>query len=155
MSTHISALTGEVVQSGQSIDVFGNVLTTETISDYDLAHKYNKIVTALVDGKYVGWGYSPSFLHFKHQREIDVDISEITYWGDFPSEEFCRYHKIILIACGGYDSKQFYSERVGSDEENEYYLTHVRGSVLSKSKTQIINFKSKLDKSGFTIKKTK
>ena len=154
MSTHISALTGEVVQSGQSIDVFGNVLTTDTISAYELAHKYSKEITALVNGKYVGWGYTPSFINFKHNREHLDDISEITYWHDYPDGEFCRYHAIVLIACGGYDSKQFYCER-SSDQENEYYWTHVRGSVLSKSKTQKINFKTRHDKSGFTIKENK
>ena len=151
MSTHISPLTGEVVLSGESLDVRGNVLTTDTISAYELAHKYNKSITALVNGQYVGWGYTPSFIHFKHNREHIDKISEITYWHDFPHGEFCRYHAIVLIACGGYDSKQFYSDR-SSDQDNERYLTHVRGSVLSKSKTQRINFKSRKDKSGFTIK---
>ena len=155
MSTHISALTGEVVQSGQSIDVFGNVLTTDTISAYELAHKYSKEITALVNGKYVGWGYTPSFINFKHKREHLDDISEITYWHDYPDGEFCRYHAIVLIACGQIDSKKFYSERIGSEEENEYYWTHIRGSVLSKSKTQKINFKTRHDKSGFTIKENK
>tara|TARA_R100001377_G_scaffold78401_1_gene56092 strand:- start:7380 stop:7844 length:465 start_codon:yes stop_codon:yes gene_type:complete len=154
MSDHISALTGEVVNSGQSLDVFGNVLTTDTISAYDLAHKYNKSITALVNGQYVGWGYTPSFIYFKHNREKFDDISEITYWGDYNSEKHCRYHAIVLIACGGYDPKQFYCER-SSDQDNEYYWTHVRGSVLSKSKTQKINFKSRHDDSGFTIKENK
>ena len=151
MSTHICALTGEVVQTGESLDVGGNVLTTDTISAYELAHKYNKSITALVNGQYVGWGYTPSFIHFKHNRENIDDISEITYWGDRESERNCRYHAIVLIACGGYDSKQFYSDR-SSEQDNEYYLTHVRGSVLSKSKTQKINFKTRYDESGFTIK---
>ena len=154
MSTHISALTGEVVQSGQSIDVFGNVLTTDTISAYELAHKYSKEITALVNGKYVGWGYTPSFINFKHNREHLDDISEITYWHDYPDGEFCRYHAIVLIACGGYDSKMFYCER-SSDKVNEYYWTHIRGSVLCKSKIQKINFKTRHDKSGFTIKENK
>ena len=152
MSDHISALTGEVVQSGESFDVSGNVLTTDTISAYELAHKYNKSITALVNGQYVGWGYTPSFVHFKHNREHIDDISDITYWGDQESERNCRYHAIVLIACGQIDSKEFYSERIGDEKVNEYYWTHVRGSVLSKSKTQKINFKTRLDLSGFTIK---
>tara|TARA_R110000744_G_scaffold69512_1_gene141053 strand:+ start:213 stop:671 length:459 start_codon:yes stop_codon:yes gene_type:complete len=141
----------EVVQLGESLDVSGNVLTTKTVTAYELAHKYNKSITALVNGQYVGWGYTPSFIHFKHNREDDDTISDITYWHNRKSGEFCRYHAIVLIACGGYDSKQFYSER-SSDKDNEKYLTHVRGSVLSKSKTQKINFKTRYDESGFTIK---
>tara|TARA_R110002050_G_scaffold186328_2_gene320553 strand:- start:1335 stop:1802 length:468 start_codon:yes stop_codon:yes gene_type:complete len=155
MSTHISALTGEVVNTGESFDVSGNVLTTDTISAYNLAHKYNKSITALVNGQYVGWGYTPSFIHFKHNREKIDNISEITYWGDQESERNCRYHAIVLIACGQIDSKEFYSERIGDEKVNEYYWTHVRGSLLSKSKKQEITFKTRYDNSGEIIKENK
>lgn len=151
MSTHISPLTGEVVQTGESLDVSGNVLTTDTITARELAFKYNKAVTALVDGKYVGWGYAPSFIHFKKNREDKCSISEITYWGDFPTTNICRYHALILISCGGYDSKQFYSDNLDEDE-NERYWTHVRGNLMPKSKTQFVNFKTRFDRQGFTIK---
>ena len=141
----------EVVQIGESLDVSGNVLTTDTISAYELAHKYNKSITALVNGQYVGWGYTPSFINFKHSNEDDSSISEITYWHNRKSGEFCRYHVMVLIACGGQDSKQYYSDRL-SDEENEKHLTTVRGDVLEKSKTQTINFNTRYDNSGFIIK---
>ena len=155
MSRHISALTGEVVLTGETFDVFGNVLTTDTITAYELAHRYSKSITALVNGSYVGWGYTPSFIHFKNNREEIDNISEITYWGDFESERYCRYHAIVLIACGQIDSKEFYSPRIGDNKENEYYWTHVRGTLLSKSKKQEVNFKSRKDKSGYTIKENK
>ena len=53
----------EVVQIGESFAVSGNVLTNDTITAYELAHKYNKSITALVNGQYVGWGYTPSFIN--------------------------------------------------------------------------------------------
>ena len=58
---------------------------------------------------------------------------------------------MVLIACGGQDSKQYYSDRL-SNEENEKHFTTVRGDVLVKSKTQKINFKTRYDDSGFIIK---
>jgi hypothetical protein len=58
---------------------------------------------------------------------------------------------MVLIACGGQDSKQYYSDRL-SNEKNEKHLTTVRGDVLEKSKTQTINFKTRYDNSGFIIK---
>ena len=134
----------KVVQIGESFDVSGNVLTTDTITAYELSHKYNKSITALVNGQYVGWGYIPFFINYKYNLEYynPDSISDITYWHDRKSGEFCRYHAMVLIACGGHDSKQYYSDRL-SDEENEKYLTNVRGRVLEKSKTQIINFKTR------------
>jgi len=153
MSNHISALTGEVVQSGESFDVNGNVLTTDSITARELAYKYNKDVTALVDGKYVGWGYAPSFIFFKASKEAECSISEITYWGDLPTNVICRYHALILIACGGYDSTQFYMDRT-DDAKNERYWTHIRGELLPKSKTQYIKFKTRFDKQGNTIKES-
>ena len=132
----------EVVQIGQVFDVSSNVLTTKTVTAHELAHKYNKSLTALVNGQYVGWGHTPSFINFKYFKEDDNNISEITYWHDKKSGEFCRYHAMVLIACGGHDSRQYYSDRL-SNEQNEKHLTTVRGDVLRKSKTQTVNFKTR------------
>lgn len=151
MSTFINP-DGEVAQEGSCLDLNSSILTTDTITAYELAYKYKKCVTALVNGKYVGWGYSPNFIRFKYLREEEDNISEITFWHEYPSGEFCRYHCFILIACGGYDPKQFYSDRL-SELDNKKYFTSVRGESLFKSKIQKIKFRHIYDKSGFLINK--
>jgi len=153
MSRHISALTGDVVQSGDGIDVNGIVLTSDTITAYELGHKYNKIITACVNGQYVGWGYAPSFIHFVGRRQKLDKIEEITYWGDCYREKHCRYHKMVLIAVGGLTSREFYSDRL-TDEENERHLTFCRGSKLRKCISKHIKFRARMDKYGYIIKET-
>lgn len=160
MSTHISAYSGEVVNSGSQLEVNGNVLKAPDLNDYALAHKYDKRITAKVNGEYVGWGYTPSFIFFKARREKIDTIEEITYWGSCPREEYCRYHVIVLIACGGWDSKQFYTDALTNykgiigNNVNESYLTHIRGAHLTKSTPQKISFRSFYDKRGELIKES-
>ena len=137
----------EVVFTGLSFDRNSTALTFEDSTAEGLAWTYNKLVTAKVDGKYVGWGDSPSFIHFKKRKEGDVLIEEITYWNRRSSGEFCRYHCMLLIACGGVDKGDFYSERL-SKEDNLIYFTRYRGSWLPKSKPQEIHFRFLYDNQG-------
>lgn len=148
--SHISAYSGEVVQTGRTIDVNGDVLTTKEITDVDLAKKYRKTVTAKVNGQYVGWGYAPNFIFFKAKaEEFDNVIEEITFWHDYPHGEFCRYHAIILIACGQYEPKDFANGNLSVEDNYKHYTT-VRGRELPKSKKQEIKFRSLKDEQGFS-----
>jgi len=125
---------------GVSFDSNSNVLTFKDSTAESLASTYNKMVTAKVEGKYIGWGDTPSFIHFKSEKEADTMIEEITYWHQNSSGEFSRYHCMLLIACGGVDKTDFYSKRL-SEEDNEIYLTRFRGMWLPKSKPQEIHFR--------------
>jgi hypothetical protein len=138
---------GKPCLKGLSFDVGGNVLTFEDSTAEGLASTFNKMVTAKVEGKYIGWGDTPSFAHFKSSKENDTRIEEITYWSRRESGKFCRYHCMLLIACGGVDKEDFYSARL-TDEDNEIYLTRFRGMWLPKSKPQEIHFRFLYDDEG-------
>jgi hypothetical protein len=131
----------KTVCKGITFDVNSTALTFKDSTAEDLASTFNKLVTAKVDGAYVGWGDSPSFIHFKKACEHIQVIEEITYWCHFNTGEFCRFHCMLLIACGGVDKKDFYTEKL-SDEDNEIYLTQYRGMSLQKSKPQQILFRT-------------
>jgi len=132
---------------GVSFDSNSSVLTYEDSTAESLARVYNKMVTAKVEGKYIGWGDTPSFIHFKKGQEDVSTIEEITYWHRHPTGEFCRYHCMLLIACGGVDKTDFYTDRL-SEEDNDIYLTRFRGKWLPKCKPQQIFFKSLYDDKG-------
>jgi len=138
---------GKPCFKGVSFDVGSNVLTFEDSTAEGLASTFNKMVTAKVEGKFIGWGDTPSFAHFKSEKENDTRIEEITYWSRRESGKFCRYHCMLLIACGGVDKEDFYSERL-TEEDNEIYLTRFRGMWLPKSKPQEIHFRFLYDKEG-------
>ena len=132
---------GKPCLKGLTFDVHSTALTYKDSTAEALARVYNKIVTAKVDGEYVGWNDSPSFIHFKKAREHRQVIEEITYWHHFNTGEFCRFHCMLLIACGGVDKEDFYTGKL-SDEDNEIYLTFYRGVELVKSKPQQILFRT-------------
>ena len=132
---------GEVTKTGESVDVNGNVLTSPSLTPLELAERYSKSVTAKVNGEYVGWGYTPSFIRFKARREKEDTIEDITFWHPGKHGEFCRYHIMVLIACGGYTPLNFPSTKL-SEEETVKYYTQDQGRNLPKSKTQHVQFKS-------------
>mgnify|MGYP003114539438 FL=1 len=132
---------GKPCFKASTYDVNGIVLTYKDSTAEDLAKTYNKVVTAKVNGDYVGWSDSPSFIHFKKAQEDIVSIEEITYWHPFNTGKNCRYHAMLLIACGGEDEKQFYSDRL-NDHDNRLYLTRFRGRYLPLCKPQNITFKN-------------
>ena len=130
----------EVVFTGVSFDRSSTALTFKDSTAEDLARTYNKMVTAKVDGKHIGWGDTPSFIHFKKNREDKMVIEEITFWHRHSSAKYCRYHCMLLIACGGIDKEEFYTDRL-TEEQNLTYFTRYRGTWLPKSKTQEVQFK--------------
>jgi len=130
----------EVVFTGVSFDRSSTALTFKDSTAEDLARTYNKMVTAKVDGKHIGWGDTPSFIHFKKNREDKMVIEEITFWHRHSSAKYCRYNCMLLIACGGIDKEEFYTDRL-TEEQNLTYFTRYRGTWLPKSKTQEVQFK--------------
>lgn len=132
---------GEVTKTGESLDVNGNVLKLGNLTALELAEGHNKSVTAKVNGEYVGWGYTPSFIRFKARREKEDTIEDITFWHPGKHGEFCRYHCMMLIAFGGYTPLNFPWPRL-SEEETEKYYTQDQGRNLPKSKVQPVKFKS-------------
>ena len=146
---------GDVAKESMTLDQNNRVMTNKTVTAYELSHKYKKCVTALVNGSYIGWGFSPDFIRFKaHAEHFDNDISEITYWHNRPEGKNCRYHAMMLIAFGGEPVNKFGTGRI-SEEDNVKLFTQIQGRNLPKSKIQTITFKTRFDESGFKIKENK
>lgn len=92
------------------------ILATKGLTAEDLVYKYDKVVTAKVDGEYVGWAGEINFIYFycnkgKHKREI----SDITYWGS-PN---CRFHLMMQFCLQCKDA----DELMHSDRDNEVFPT--------------------------------
>lgn len=135
----ISALTGEVVSRGETFDTFGRVYTDETVDAFTLAHKMQKQITAKVNDRYVGWTCVISFTRFKARRENIDKISEITFWAFRSDQEFCRYHIMLLLACG-YDEAELYPSNY-TKEENDKYYRHLWQEEIVQSNKQEVEFK--------------
>ena len=71
-------------------------MTTETPGQ--LAKKYKRMVTAIVDGKPIGWGGVIGAAWFvANQPYHKKKISDVTFWG-YAHEEQCLYHKKLLYS---------------------------------------------------------
>lgn len=140
----------KVVLRGATLDCSSGVFTSDSVTAYELAKEYSKTVTALVDGRFVGWGFVMDFIRYKSRQEEAVDISDITYWHESPSGEYCRYHCMLLVAFGGREAKDFTTGRL-SEEENELYFSQVRGRNLPKSKKKSVTFRTLYDNKGEII----
>lgn len=115
----IDPITGEVVPSYEDLSLGGCVLSSDSLTDADLARDFDKMVTAKVDGKYVGWSGVASFVRFKAARDYAQKIEDISYWG-YEHQEFCRMHLILMRGCG-HDITQFYRSDYSIEEEERYF----------------------------------
>jgi hypothetical protein len=153
-STHICPLTGNVVNTGQSMELGSPVLKYDGWDAEKLGVQCRKQVTAKVDGEYIGWSGINGFLNYKFRREHDQEISEITFWADRPHQEFCRYHVCLLIACG-YDKKQFYIYEGNCKDwtEEQFDTLYKRnwGHPLPQGKKAKVKFQTRFDKKGYRI----
>lgn len=135
----IDPITGEVVHKAEHLDLSSPVMLADGLTPYELAKRYEKSVTAKVDGRYVGWTGVPSFCRYKAAREYAQDISEITYWHHGEHGAFCRMHVILLKACG-HDVSMHYSDQRTTDAEDRYY-SRMYGQSVPQSDYAPVSFK--------------
>jgi hypothetical protein len=125
---------------GEGFDLGGCVLTAPGLTMFDLATKYDKYVTAMVDGRAVGWAGISSAIHFicneeKHKK----NITEVTWWGS----ERCIYHLKLLYALTGEDANDLLPDDELNNKEafpnktaKKSYLSRCFGRTLPRSKNK-------------------
>ena len=101
---------------GEGLDIGGCVLKAPGLTDVDLAYTYDKVITARVDGEWVGWGSTRGFIYYycnkgKHKKNIE----DVTYWGNVG----CKYHLQLQYCLQGKDAE----ELLTSERDNEIFPT--------------------------------
>lgn len=145
MSRRISALTGEVVSTGETFSTPSLVFTSDDVTAYELASKYHKSITAKVDGKYIGWGSPMAFCNYKFHKENEKKFSEVTYWHERITGEYCKWHMMLL-----YSLHQPTPFTVTAEDARYFY--YYRGIEIVRSNPMEVKFKSLYDKQGELIK---
>tara|TARA_R110001583_G_scaffold127557_2_gene279194 strand:+ start:164 stop:610 length:447 start_codon:yes stop_codon:yes gene_type:complete len=100
---------------GESLDIGGCVLTSPGLTDYELNKTYEKLVTLMVDGTYVGFAGIASAVAYICKAEKTKDITNITFWGD----KDCLYSLKLRYLIGKEDPK----ELLNTDKDNQIFLT--------------------------------
>jgi hypothetical protein len=138
MSHHISPLTGEVVKTGQTLELRSSVFTMDGLTAKELARDYEKDCTLEFDGRVIGWSHYAGMVRFVkriEEQNTDHEITNVTYWGN----KQCLYHKKLLYSMGGFDADDLLdgprdNEIWENKKDKEGYLSRNFGSILGKTK---------------------
>lgn len=132
---------------GEGLDVGGSVLTSKGLTDKDLVKNYDKIITARVDGEWVGWGSVYGFIHYycnkgKHKKEIE----DVTYWGNVG----CRNHLSLQYCLQGATIDELVDDDLLTKEDYKIWIGHRYGKKLPRVGRPLhIECKSLYDNKGF------
>ena len=123
-----------VTVKGEGIDVNACVLKTTGLTDYDLAKDYDKVVTARVDGEWVGWGSTYGFIHYycnsgKHNKTIE----DVTYWGN----EGCRNHLSLQYCLQNKEVDELINDDLLTKEEYKHWIGYRYGKKLPRVSTPL------------------
>ncbi len=137
----------EVTIKGEGLDVNGCVLKSQGLTDIDLAKDYDKVVTARVDGEWVGWGSTYGFIHYyANSGKHNKNITDVTYWGNVG----CRNHWSLQYCLQGKEVDELVNDDLLSKEEYKQWIGYRYGKKLPRvGKPLFITCKSLYDKSGF------
>lgn len=124
---------------GEGLDIGGCVLTSPGLSAEDLAIKYEKDITLLAEGRYIGFAGISSAINYICKAEKTTKITEVTWWGS----DRCIYHLKLMYAL----SKEHAEDLLPDDELNNKeafptlsikkgYLSRCFGRTLPRSKFQ-------------------
>ena len=132
---------------GEGLDIGGCVLKSKGLTDVDLAYKFDKQITARVDGEWVGWGSTIGFIHYycnkgKHKKSIE----DVTYWGNVG----CRNHWSLQYCLQGATIDELVDDDLLSKEEYKHWIGYRYGKKLPRvGRLLEIKCKSLYDKKGF------
>ena len=128
---------------GESLDIGGCALTSPGLTDYDLNKTYEKLVTLMVDGAYIGFAGIVSAVKYICKAEKTKAITNITFWGD----KDCMYSIKFRYLIGKEDAKELlYTEKDNQDfstfKAKKDCLSRVMGHKLQRSINKYqINYK--------------
>tara|TARA_R100000315_G_scaffold62496_1_gene44454 strand:- start:4842 stop:5291 length:450 start_codon:yes stop_codon:yes gene_type:complete len=111
---------------GESLDLYGCVLTAPGLTAEDLHKTYEKRITLLCNGRYYGFAGIVSAITFVLKKEKQNKITDITWWGDSEALNF----KKLLFALTGADVDDI----LWSKKDNEVWKTRLaKKQYLSRS----------------------
>ncbi len=128
---------------GEIIDVGGCALTAPGLTDIDLNKTYEKIITLMVDGLYVGFAGVASAVSYINKAEKNKKISNITFWND----KDCIYGLKFRYLVGREDPNDLLNtekdkEIFPTTKAKKDYLSRVMGQKLKRSINKYeINYK--------------
>ena len=119
---------------GEALDIYGCVLTAPGLTDEDLHTIYEKRITLLCNGKYVGFAGVGSAMKFILEREKVQRISNITWWGD---SEALNFKKLLFLLTGGDVDDILWSKKDNeiwkTKQSKKRYLSRVSGVTFSRA----------------------
>jgi len=128
---------------GESLDIGGCALTSPGLTDYDLNKTYEKLVTLMVDGAYIGFAGIASAVGYINKAEKNKKITNITFWGD----KDCIYSLKLRYLI----SKEHPNDLLNTENDKQIfstikakkdYLSRVMGHPLKRSINKYqINYK--------------
>lgn len=132
---------------GESLDIGGSVLKAPGLTELSLVKDYDKVVTARIDGEWVGWGSTRGFIYFycnkgKHKK----NIQDVTYWGNVG----CRNHWSLQYCLQGATIDELVDDDLLSKEEYKHWIGYRYGKKLPRVGRPLeIKCKSLYDEKGF------
>jgi len=124
----------------------GCVLKTKGLTDEDLAKVYGKVITAKIDGEWVGWAGVPSFIHYYCTKGMfDSSLKDVSYWGN----EGCRFHQMLQYCLQGKEVEDLLNTERNNEVfhtkgDKERYLSFYYGRQLPRARRLLmINVRNK------------
>ncbi len=128
---------------GERFDLGGCALTSTGLTDYDLNKTYEKLVTLMVDGAYIGFAGIASAVGYINKAEKNKKITNITFWGD----KDCIYSLKLRYLVGREDPNDLLNtekdmEIFPTTKAKKAYLSRVMRQKLKRSINKYeINYK--------------
>ena len=112
---------------GELDEIGGSVLRTTGLTDIELVKNYDKVITARIDGEWVGWGCAIDFIKYycnsgKHKK----NIKDVTYWGNIG----CRNHWSLQYCLQCVPIDEIVNDDLLSKEEYKNWIAYRYGKKL-------------------------
>ena len=136
MSDEINNYFGYVYDQvkGESLDLYGCVLTAPGITAEELHKTYEKRITLMCEGRYYGFAGIVSAITFILKKEKSKKITEITWWG---CSEALNFKKLLFALTGADVDDILWSKKDNevwkTRHEKKQYLSRCSGVSLSRS----------------------
>tara|TARA_R110002012_G_scaffold40360_2_gene111198 strand:- start:15591 stop:16058 length:468 start_codon:yes stop_codon:yes gene_type:complete len=132
---------------GESLDIGGCVLRAPGLTELSLVKDYDKVVTARVDGEWVGWGSTMNFIYYYcNKGKHNNNIKDVTYWGNVG----CRNHWSLQYCLQGATIDELVNDDLLTKQEYKHWIGYRYGKKLPRVGRPLqIECKSLYDEKGF------
>ena len=119
---------------GESLDIGGCALQAPGLTDFELNKTYEKRITMLVEGNYIGFVGVASAVNYIRKVEKTKKITNIIYWGE---PDAMNYLKLRFALCKADANDLLWSKKDNeiwpNKKSKEGYLGRVSGVKIGKS----------------------